>query len=210
MFRSQRDWAMVIEIFGFSPRGGLPDLCVSTFASTLTNRDAPEKYATREAYEQYLRNHANNEARFFFPIEEGDWQDPDDGELVSDDTDAELLLRNSARPLPTAADYARHEIELEDDDHAHVFELCRYLAAIARNDVLATPDERRVSIAPDMQQLLVLDDWHHPDLVNDERPSELDSFQQLARVLETGDVAQYRPTGMGNTHWKNWPDGGSL
>jgi hypothetical protein len=210
LFRAPRDWAMVIELFGFSPRAGLPDLCVSTFASTLFNRDAPERYVTTEAHEQYLRNRPNNEARYFFPIEEGEWQDAENGERLCNNTQAGVVLRKGRRAIPSAADCARHEIAVEDPNELRVFELCRYLAAVARDDVLATLDERRVSVAPGMQQLIVLDDWHHPDLANGECPSELESFQQLARVLETGDGAFYRPSRAGNTHWKNWPDGGSL
>lgn len=40
LFRTASEWAMVIEIFGFSPRSGLPDTHIHTFASTLYNRDA--------------------------------------------------------------------------------------------------------------------------------------------------------------------------
>jgi len=61
-----------------------------------------------------------------------------------------------------------------------------------------------------MERLLVLDEWHHPDVVNDQGPSELESFQQLAEILSTGHVSRYRPTASPNTHWKNWPDGGTL
>jgi len=35
-------------------------------------------------------------------------------------------------------------------------------------------------------------------------------FQQLAKVLETGDVGHYRATKPSNTHWRNWPEGGTL
>lgn len=33
LFRSSADWAMVIEIFGYSPRAGIPDTHVYTFGS---------------------------------------------------------------------------------------------------------------------------------------------------------------------------------
>src|SRR5688572_16028787 len=49
LFRSPDDWAMVIELFGFSPRAGLPDLNVSTFASTLTDRDPTDAPSRRAA-----------------------------------------------------------------------------------------------------------------------------------------------------------------
>jgi hypothetical protein len=66
--------------------------------------------------------------------------------------------------------------------------------------VLATPEERRVNVLPNMESLLVLDDWHHPDLANGEWPSALESFQQLARVLATGDTRHYcQATRIGHT-----------
>ena len=40
LFRTAADWAMVIEVFGFSPRSGLPDTHIHTFASSLYDRDA--------------------------------------------------------------------------------------------------------------------------------------------------------------------------
>jgi hypothetical protein len=60
LFRSTTDWALVIEVFGFSPRAGVPDLNVSTFASTLTDRKQPTDYVSIEAFENYLRNNPHN------------------------------------------------------------------------------------------------------------------------------------------------------
>lgn len=210
LFRSASDWAMVIEVFGFMPRAELPDVTVSTFASTLTDRNLRTNYVSSEAFENYLRNNPHNESRTFFPLDAGSWQDSEDVELVATSTDAEFVLRGLKHRLPSRAEYAPHGIELADPDRVRVYELCRYLAAVRRDDVLATVEERRVSVATGMQQLLVLDDWRHPDLAGDERPSEFESFQQLARVLETGDAGLYRPTKPGNTHWKHWPEGGTL
>jgi hypothetical protein len=209
LFRLAADWAMVIEVFGFSPRAGLPDTCIYTLASRLEDRDPPESYVSREAYENYLDRNPNNDQRFVFPLAEGQWQDQDDGELLAEDA-GEVVLRGAALPLPPLADYARHGIVLEQPPRVRVFELCRYLAGISREQVLATPQERRISVRPDMTQILQLEEWHHPDLVNGERPSGSETFQQLARVLSTGDVAHYRPSRPPNTHWSHWPEGGRL
>jgi len=90
----------------------------------------------------------------------------------------------------------------------HLSELAR--SATARADVLARPDERRANVPPALTEVLVLDEWHHPDVCGQELPSASPTFQQLARVLATGDVAHYRPTLDPNTHWRFWPDGGQL
>jgi hypothetical protein len=31
LFRSSRDWAITIEVFGYSPRAGIPDTSIYTF-----------------------------------------------------------------------------------------------------------------------------------------------------------------------------------
>ena len=103
-----------------------------------------------------------------------------------------------------------HGIELEQPPRVQAFELCRFLADISRDLVLATPEERRISLLPDMSQILQLEEWHHPNVVEDDRPSRSDTSQQLTRVLATGEVRLYQPTQPPNTRWRNWPEGGRL
>jgi hypothetical protein len=210
LYRSMTDWAVVIEVFGFSPRAGLPDTCIQSFASRLYDRNPPDSYVNREAYEKYLANNPHNDSRSVFPVREGPWQNAENGEFVAEDAN-EVVVRKQAIPLPGVDEYARHSIELEQAPRVQVFELCRFLADIARDQVLATLQERRVSILPDMEQILQLEEWHHPNVVDDEdRPSGSETFQQLAQVLATGDVGHYRPSRLPNTHWRNWPESGRL
>lgn len=44
----------------------------------------------------------------------------------------------------------------------------------------------------------------------DNRPSSYETWQLLAKVIVTGDTSLYKPTLAPNTHWKNWPDSGSM
>jgi len=209
LFRSATDWALVTEVFGFSPRAGLPDLNVSTFASTLYDRDTANKYVSAEAYQRYLHANPNNDTRFFFPIGEGDWQEPDDPELVARTAET-IPLRGEHVSLPSALVLSDQGVEIEDANQMRVYELCRYLAAVRRQGVLATMSEQRISVLPEMSLMLQLDDWHHPNLVDGELPSQTETFRQLAIVLSTGDVRHYKPAESPNTHWRNWPDGGTL
>lgn len=45
---------------------------------------------------------------------------------------------------------------------------------------------------------------------NDSRPGAYETWQQIAKVIVTGDTSLYKPTLEANTHWKNWPESGSL
>lgn len=67
--------------------------------------------------------------------------------------------------------------------------------------MLATPDERRSQVSVDLEQILVLDDWHHPDVVTGQVASETAAFRSIAEVLASGDVGRYDPSEAGNTHW---------
>lgn len=103
LYRSPADWAMVIELFGFSPRAGLPALTVSTFASRLHDRDPASIYMNEEAYRNYLRNARNDDSRYFYPVKVGPWIDE---EFVSDEG-LEVTVRGNPIKLrrgPTTRD----------------------------------------------------------------------------------------------------------
>jgi len=210
LFRSPADWALVFEIFSFSPRAGVPDLCITTFASRVANRKDRADFVSEDAYLNYLRVHAHDDMAFFHPIEDDGWIDPDDGEHVASGA-RELLLRGEPVPVPDQADYTAAGIILKDPQRPFVFELCRALACTRREAVLATTAERSANVSKDLQLILALDDWHHPNVVEAEcLPSTTATFRQFAQVLASGDRSDYVPSEPPNTHWSNWPDGGLL
>jgi hypothetical protein len=45
---------------------------------------------------------------------------------------------------------------------------------------------------------------------NKKRPGSYETWKQIAKVIITRDTSFYQPTLPANTHWKNWPDSGSL
>jgi hypothetical protein len=209
LFRSDADWAMTIEVFGFSPRAGLPDTAIYTFASTLRGRKERSSFVSEEAHRAYLARNPHNEVRTVFPLDEG-FEDIDDGELVAQEA-VNIVLRGRPVALPDLAQYRDQGVLLADPSRVRVFELCRYLAGVARHDVLATGYERRANVPASLEQILLLDEWHHPDVVDPQSlPSRSETFQQLAVVLQTGDVARYRPSSAPNTHWRHWPECGQL
>ena len=210
LYRSETDWGLVIEVFGFSPRSGLPDTHIYTFSSRLHARKTTADFASADAYARYVSSNPNNESNFVFPIEEGDWLDSEDSELLATGLH-DVVVRGQQRPMLSETDYADAGVILSDAPRIRVFEFCRAMAHVARDEVLATPAERTAHIAPEMRQILQLEEWNHPDVVDEsKRPSNSEAFQQLAQVLVTGDIREYRPGLLPNTHWKNWPKGGSL
>lgn len=209
LYRSAEDWAMVIEVFGFSPRSGIPDIQLHTFASRLRRGKSAGDYVSRQAYESYLANNEHNESTFVYPIEEGSWLHSENPELLAEGRST-VQVRGNSVDTPQLAEYASHDISLQDPPNVHVFEFCRFLAAFARGSVLATVDERRMCVQPELEQVMQLEEWNHPDLVNGERLSGNATFKSLAEVLVSGNVSAYQPSEEPNTHWKSWPEGGTL
>jgi hypothetical protein len=208
------DWAIVIETFGFSPRNGHPDTVIQTYASRLHARNPPDQYASAEAYQNYLVQHPHDEYRSIQSLDLSQVQDPENCEHLCSDghlpTCGPLRIRGQQIPAPTLAEFERAEIQLQDPPNVRVFELCRLLAAQYREQLLATSAEQRMSVLPGMERILQLEEWHHPDVVVADLPSDSPTFVQLAEVLESGKLSKYRPRRKPNTHWRNWPDGGSL
>jgi hypothetical protein len=167
LYRMAADWAMVIEVFGYSPRSGLPDTQIYTFASALRDRDLPENYKDRQAYENYLKYNPHNESRFAFPIGEGNCKDAENDEFIAEDA-TEILVCDRSLRLPLSEEYGLHGIKLEKTPRVHISELCRFIADVERENVLATSEEQRIGVLPGMRQL---EEWNHPNIVEDSLPS---------------------------------------
>ena len=71
-----------------------------------------------------------------------------------------------------------------------------------REQLFANREEYGVFIPAGMDEILRLDQWHHPDWSCP--PSQTLSFPMIAEVLVTGDRRLYQPPAMTNTHWQNW------
>lgn len=59
------------------------------------------------------------------------------------------------------------------------------------------------------QQEILRDDWNKVIWENN-RPGSYETWQLIAKVIVTNDPNEYKPTLVSNTHWKNWPDSGSM
>ena len=206
--RSPADWALVFEIFGFSPRSGDPDVQVWSLGSRLDHHKSASDFVTEDAYRTFMDVHRHDATEFIYPLDD-DWQDPEWRELVRPEAKV-VLVRGEPFGIPGRATFPLHGIELAEPDRLMTYELCRYVAVLERERVLATPAERRTHLSADFDEVLVLDDWHHPNTVMGEVPSETAAFRSIARVLASGDASAYDPSEPGNSHWSNWPEGGTL
>jgi hypothetical protein len=196
-YRDPVRWALIIEVLGFSVRGGAHNgisNCLHVYGNCLKRppgtANGDSLYSTADAP----------------PI-------PvfcDDGEEVEREATT-ISIRGRVVPIDLSA-------QTLIEEHVHLMypprvtgaDLLRSLLPAYRNILLATEDELQNRVPPDLPLFLRLDEWHHPDLVNNERPSASSAFVQIAKAIETGDRSHYSPSEPPNTHWKNWPEGGTL
>ncbi len=106
--------------------------------------------------------------------------------------------------------YKAKRIKIEDPALLHGHELMRVLLPEHREAMLATEEERRRLIPHDLPLFARLDEWHHPDLADDELVSECSTFRNLAIAMVELEPNRFRLTEKPNTHWSNWPMGGTL
>ncbi len=205
-YRSERDWSLTVEVFGFSPRAGQPDTYVYTFGSSLANRPCETDFASREDIESNAAANPYNVESFFRPLD-ADWIGSD--ECVAPHA-KHVLLRGASIKLPTQSQLIEAGIVPENPTGVAIHEVVRWIAETNRNAVLASYSERRRHVPGPLEELLTLDEWHHPDIAGGERPSGSEAFQQIAEALANNDPARYSPTEAPNTHWTNWPEGGTL
>ena len=115
--------------------------------------------------------------------------------------------------IPIVSDrkyYLAKNIELQFENKITPWEFLRGLVPDNSSLFWLTREEISYKIPLDLQTFMTLSDWHHPDLAENEKPSETETFQQLADVIVKGDIKLYNTKEISNTHWTNWPEGGAL
>ncbi|HZH96240.1 MAG TPA: hypothetical protein VEY06_10160 [Flavisolibacter sp.] len=197
-YRDDKRWVIIIEAIGFNYRGGGHNgiaNCLHVYGNCLSY-----KPGTRNENFLYLTDDADDCSTF----------DEEESFYLNPACDS-FKLRGSILPLiQDRNQYKSLGIDIEDETRINAFEFVRLLDALHHEKLVATETEIRERVPNDIPRIIELHDWFHPDVINGESPSENETFKQIAEVLETGDVVAYRPTHKPNTHWKNWPEGGTL
>ncbi len=121
-----------------------------------------------------------------------------------------LRIRGTIIPIDISpAALATKEIIPEMDGHMSASDLLRILDSDYRELLLATEEELRRRIPPDLPLILRLNEWRHPDEIptsrfdsrfgSDQLSGFTRTFQMLANVLVSGDPSLYQPVEEPNT-----------
>lgn len=198
VYADQRHWAIIVEVLGYNPRAWQTDgfdNCLYCFGNFLVND--PD----------------NKNMHFLFPISDGNTAPlfADDEPEVINPLAKDLEIRGNLIPIPRDPGiYSKNGIALEDPPSIRAFELLRLLSVTHRELLLATEAELKERRNGDIPLFIRLDEWYHPDTSGDEKPSQNETFMLIAEAIDKLDRSIYRPTKLPNTHWSNWPGGGTL
>jgi hypothetical protein len=122
-----------------------------------------------------------------------------------------LSIRGNRIVLDVSAEaLAQRGLELLDPPNVDPVVVMRSLLPEQRTLLLASPEEVAARNKDYLPLFIRLDEWFHPDLAAGELPSACETFQMLAMAISTGDAGAYKPTHDANSHWRNWPEGGTL
>lgn len=197
-YRDDKRWVLIIEVIGFNYRGGGHNgmtNCLHIFGNCLD-------YEPGTQNDNFLYLTGDSDDCHTFDEEEHFYLNPQC---------STLLLRNNSIPLIQDREkYKTAGIIPEDEEKINAFEFLRLLDKLYHKELVATEEEIRERIPVDIPLILELQDWFHPDVANEELPGGNETFKQIAQVLESGTTEFYRPKNKSNTHWSNWPDGGTL
>jgi hypothetical protein len=197
-YRDDNRWMLIIEIIGFSYRGGGHDgitNCLHVYGNCLDYEPG-----TRNENFLYLTGDADDHNTF-----------DEEQEFFLAPGATHFLLRNKSTMVVHDRDvYAKAGIILEEEDKINAFEFLRLLDFIYHEKLVATEQDLTERKLDNIPKILGLQNWFHPDCVSGELASQNETFQMIAAVLEQGNHSLYHPTHAPNTHWMNWPDGGTL
>jgi Family of unknown function (DUF7003) len=199
IYRDDANWMMIIEVLGaYSPRVSGYDSfqnCLHLFGSNLHRRPGT----------------SNDD--FLYPVR-GCPEDPlfeDEYEWFVKPGASCVMLRGEKIKIDLSLDaLAARGIILVEPPRIDPAAVLRALLPEHRLLLLASEAELKQRNPSNLPLWLRLDEWHHPDLAANERPSQCETFQMLADAITSGDEKRYRPTRAPNTHWRNWPEGVTL
>ena len=198
IFRDQERWAILLEVLAFnnheSSINGITTIA-NVFGNCLTgwnDNDNFNYFASDNGVDTFLYDETK-----YVPY--------------LNDKASSIKVRDTIIPIQfDKAHYLGKGINLEFENKVTPWEFLRGLIPKQSNLFWLTRQEISKKIPLDLPEFMMLSNWHHPDLVSAEKPSNMETFQQLADVIVTGDKTLYNTSEINNTHWANWPEGGAL
>jgi hypothetical protein len=239
VFRNHADqWAIVAEVLGCNTRGYTISLQIRYFGNCLTNLPV-ENGRVYNFYDVYpienldetideVSQSLHPDANFWIvkgeqvPLSHDKQEYIDSGielkEYEPDEISGEEVARlvvQKHRDLFRATDDELYHVIPNDLEKVLVInewyhkEFHQSKSPFEKQEMLDRFDLSDPSIRNMIQQELEKTKKWNTEQWNS-RPGSYETWQQIAKVIVTGDPSHYKPTCEPNSHWKNWPEGGAM
>ena len=135
--------------------------------------------------------------------------DPDTNACIADWSHWSIRVRQELSFSPTREEYAQAGIIVDRDPGPGTLreiELLRFLVYRLGKDQIFMTEKDLLSHFPgckDLKSFIRADQWEHPDLANEERPSKNIAIRSLIAALDHRDPSLFEQ-GLPNTHWTFW------
>ncbi|WP_257150366.1 DUF7003 family protein [Bacillus thuringiensis] len=132
-----------------------------------------------------------------------EWWYDDEGYCIIDPFQLELLINGEPVTLnPLLEEYTLLGIKTESFNPTN---LIRYLNSKYKEKFWLETQELLDEIDIDIKPTLFYqtEEWEHPDISDEQKPSQSIFFQSLAQAIELNDVGLIKSSTL-NTHWSNW------
>lgn len=182
-FRNPNRWAILIEEICWWPAAGGIVQNLSAFGNGLNEKDLA--FPGQSAWQPGL---------IYWPYSSIECGFDDCGELSYD----QLKIRGQELKLDPQDVAAQPEVPERG------FAIMVHLLESYREELLCTPQELGRLVPSELELLVQLDQWRHPDVYLGELPSQNESFSNLAEVLASGDRTRLRPSARPNVDWRLW------
>lgn len=189
-FRSAEEWLIVFQEISFSIRDGKFVNVITAFGNKIGKNGiiSIEKIITESSEDQMF---------------------DDEGNFLLNPIHFKVKIKGIEREFNLSAeDYTNIGIALNDKQMPNEAKIIRFLISAIPDELYFTTNELLKICGREhcnLEEFITLDDWSHPDLINDEKPSEIPCFQSFAEALEKNDRTLYQcPKEDYNTHWSNW------
>jgi hypothetical protein len=136
------------------------------------------------------------------------WED--NRNFLLDQWNFEVVINGEIKRFtPSPEDYNKAKIDVESNMEVSA-KILRLLTFIIPNEFFMSAD-RLIEICArtnsNLENFIQIEDWYHPDIADDELPSQSECFQNLALAIARNDQDLYTcPEESINTHWSNWAE----
>ena len=189
--KSSDSWAVIVETFGFTSvmTGDERFVNVATIYSSRTSSESS-------------RGNPNRRTRNYFPFRLVTSSAPQLNvslDEVAVPNPILAVINGVTVIVPFATRLKKNLIGMPGE------KLARLLATQIGWGVFASKEQLLDMENGKLPILLQVGSWEHPDIMGDELPSDVQSFQSLATAISNMDVLRFNP-GKVNSTWEGWPE----